>query len=30
MPITRRLFHPADDHVLTYLNDDGQSIEPEW
>lgn len=28
--ITRRIFHPADDALLTYLNDDGQSIEPEW
>jgi len=29
-PSTRALFHPADDPVLTFLNDDGQSIEPEW
>lgn len=28
--ITRTVFHPADDNVLTYLNDDGQSIEPNW
>ncbi|KAK4703211.1 DNA topoisomerase II, partial [Phenoliferia sp. Uapishka_3] len=28
--ITRAVFHPADDHVLEYLNDDGQSIEPQW
>ncbi|KAM0750402.1 type II DNA topoisomerase [Meredithblackwellia eburnea MCA 4105] len=28
--ITRTLFHPADDHILDYLNDDGQSIEPFW
>lgn len=29
-PITRTLFHKEDDAVLTYLNDDGQSIEPAW
>ena len=29
-PITRHLFHKNDDAVLTYLNDDGQSIEPAW
>ncbi|KAK4052503.1 DNA topoisomerase 2 [Microbotryomycetes sp. JL201] len=28
--ITRTVFHPDDDNVLTYLNDDGQSIEPAW
>lgn len=28
--ITRAVFHPADDALLNYLNDDGQSIEPEW
>ncbi|PWN87327.1 type II DNA topoisomerase [Acaromyces ingoldii] len=28
--ITRKIFHPADDNLLTYLNDDGQSIEPQW
>ena len=28
--LTRLIFNPADDNVLTYLNDDGQSIEPEW
>ncbi|KAK4056942.1 DNA topoisomerase 2 [Microbotryomycetes sp. JL221] len=28
--ITRTVFHPDDDQVLTYLNDDGQSIEPAW
>lgn len=28
--ITRAVFHPADDNVLEYLNDDGQSIEPNW
>ncbi|RKP07961.1 DNA topoisomerase, partial [Thamnocephalis sphaerospora] len=29
-PITRHIFHPADDQLLNYLNDDGQMIEPEW
>lgn len=29
-PITRKLFHPSDDALLNYLNDDGQNIEPEW
>ncbi|KAF9905433.1 DNA topoisomerase 2 [Linnemannia zychae] len=29
-PITRRVFHAHDDPLLTYLNDDGDSIEPEW
>ncbi|KOS14543.1 dna topoisomerase ii [Malassezia pachydermatis] len=28
--ITRKLFHPKDDALLNYLDDDGQSIEPEW
>lgn len=28
--VTRTLFHPSDDNLLNYLNDDGQSIEPEW
>jgi len=28
--ITRTIFHPDDDALLTYLNDDGQSIEPEF
>ncbi|GAA95892.1 uncharacterized protein L969DRAFT_82619 [Mixia osmundae IAM 14324] len=28
--ITRTIFHPADDNLLTYLSDDGQSIEPSW
>lgn len=28
--ITRTLFHPADDNIVSYLNDDGQSIEPSW
>ncbi|BGP42027.1 DNA topoisomerase 2 [Rhodotorula kratochvilovae] len=28
--VTRTVFHPADDAILEYLNDDGQSIEPSW
>lgn len=28
-PITRKIFHPADDALLKYLDDDGFSIEPE-
>lgn len=27
---TRMLFHPDDDPSLNYLNEEGQSIEPEW
>lgn len=27
---TRLLFHPNDDQLLNYLNEEGQSIEPEW
>lgn len=30
VPMTRHIFHPHDDALLNYLNDDGQSIEPEW
>ena len=29
-PITRVLFNEADDKLLTYLNEEGQSIEPQW
>jgi DNA topoisomerase-2 len=29
-PITRALFHVDDDPILTYLDDDGLSIEPEY
>ncbi|KAI9145964.1 DNA topoisomerase [Paraphysoderma sedebokerense] len=29
-PVTRKLFHNSDDHLLNYLNDDGQKIEPTW
>lgn len=28
--LARHIFHKDDDAILTYLNDDGQSIEPEW
>jgi len=28
--ITRKIFHPDDDALLTYLNDDGLSIEPDF
>ena len=28
--ITRCIFHPHDDPLLAYLDDDGQSIEPEY
>ncbi len=27
---TRKVFHEADDKLLAYLSDDGQSIEPQW
>jgi DNA topoisomerase II len=29
-PIARAIFHPDDDDLLTYLNDDGVSIEPKF
>jgi DNA topoisomerase-2 len=29
-PLTRSIFVEADDHVLTYLNDDGTMVEPEF
>lgn len=29
-PICRTIFHPDDDELLSYLNDDGLSIEPEF
>jgi DNA topoisomerase-2 len=29
-PVTRHLFHEDDDAVLTYLEDEGQSIEPNY
>lgn len=28
--ITRAIYHPADDTVLTYLKEDNDWIEPEW
>lgn len=28
--LTRAVYHPSDDPLLNYLNDDGQNIEPEW
>jgi len=28
--VTRTIFHPDDDELLNYLNDDGLSIEPEF
>jgi len=29
-PVTRLIFHPFDDPVLTYLEEDGQKIEPKF
>jgi DNA topoisomerase II len=29
-PLTRHLFNEADDALLSYLNEEGQTIEPEW
>jgi DNA topoisomerase-2 len=29
-PLTRLMFNVSDDALLSYLNDDGQQIEPEW
>ena len=29
-PLTRHIFSEADDPLLNYLNEEGQSIEPEW
>jgi DNA topoisomerase-2 len=28
--VTRAIFHPDDDKILKYLDDDGQKIEPQW
>ncbi|RHY27734.1 hypothetical protein DYB32_006565 [Aphanomyces invadans] len=28
--VTRLVFHPLDDPILNYLEDEGQSIEPQW
>eukprot|EP00811_Abedinium_folium_P035186 NODE_7_length_4662_cov_6.859757.p1 GENE.NODE_7_length_4662_cov_6.859757~~NODE_7_length_4662_cov_6.859757.p1 ORF type:complete len:1097 (-),score=373.23 NODE_7_length_4662_cov_6.859757:1266-4556(-) len=30
MPTARLVYHPDDDHVVDYLNDEGQTIEPFW
>ncbi|KAI9916196.1 hypothetical protein PsorP6_017912 [Peronosclerospora sorghi] len=29
-PLTRQIYDPLDNDVLKYLDEDGQSIEPEW
>ena len=29
-PIIRNVMHPADDAILTYQQDDGKQVEPEW
>jgi DNA topoisomerase-2 len=29
-PLSRTVFHPADDSLLNFLKDDNQWIEPEW
>jgi DNA topoisomerase II len=29
-PLTKRIFHPADNSVLKYVVDDGQQVEPEY
>ena len=29
-PLTRLIFHPHDDPLLNFLDDDNQRIEPEW
>ncbi|EEC47151.1 predicted protein, partial [Phaeodactylum tricornutum CCAP 1055/1] len=29
-PITRAIFHPDDDELLSYINDDGVTVEPEY
>lgn len=28
--LTRHIFNKSDDKLLSYLNEEGQSIEPEW
>lgn len=30
MPLARKRFHKDDDNILTYLDDDGKSVEPEF
>ena len=29
-PIIRNVMHPADEAILTYQQDDGKQVEPEW
>ena len=29
-PISRAVFHPSDDHLMSSQVEDGQVIEPEW
>ncbi|CDW75314.1 dna gyrase topoisomerase a subunit family protein [Stylonychia lemnae] len=29
-PVTRFIFHPDDDYILNYLEEEGQSIEPDY
>lgn len=29
-PVTRAIFHPDDDYILTYQMEDNQLVEPEW
>ncbi|KAI0757603.1 type II DNA topoisomerase [Daedaleopsis nitida] len=29
-PVIRLVMHPADDAILTYQQDDGRQVEPEW
>ena len=29
-PVIRNVMHPADDAILTYQQDDGKRVEPEW
>ena len=28
--ITRKIFIEEDDHIVNYLEDDGERVEPEW
>ncbi|GMG55681.1 unnamed protein product [Ambrosiozyma monospora] len=30
MPITKKVFNPEDNPLLTYMQDDEQTVEPEW
>lgn len=30
MPITRKIFNPADDPLYSYEQDDGENVEPTW